>query len=380
MVAVEQLARREFLKRIGVGASATGFSIMGFPIASFSQTRQRAPPTEQDRLRNVVLSYLAQPKFRTPDFLEQLTGTKAELRVYNLDEDMLYFSIPVEQFNEQTTLANLTKRPNLVEFGKLQGDRLFLGDYRLRKPGHYFFRFPAKDFLVDKNKRIKINFKSAQYTMTMDELLDFAENRSIYGGFLKAETERYRSGPREVTVKFIANHGAFVAKSNEPSLTRLVSQLTMGATQREIVAQQLLDFVTRKIKYDGTTSIDKVEVLKRPNEVLMTGIDDCSGKVILYSSLLEQTNVDYRMLYGHLGGEGHITIAVEGNFGNRNGLSFDIGGKTYSIAETTALGFRIGESLFAKPFGIENIKHMQKPEPNSVIYDAKSGKPLPFIR
>lgn len=369
------LTRREFLKQgilLGAGATATGSTKV-----ALGQTRH--VPTEQDRLRNVVLSYLAQPKFSTPDFLEQLTRTKAELRVYNLDEDMLYFSVPAEQFNEQTTLANLTKRPDLVEFGKLQGDRLFLGDYRLRKPGHYFFRFPAKDFKVDQNKQIRVNFRSAQYTMTMDELLDFAENKSIYGGFLRAEAERYRSGPREITVKRIANHGAFVAKKGEPSLTRLVSQLTRGTSQKEAVAQRLLGLVTDEIKYDGTTSIDKIETLKRPNEVLMTRLDDCSGKVILYASLLEQTDLDYLLVYGHLDKLGHITVAVAGNFGNRNGLTFNLGGKSYAIAETTASGFRIGESRFVKPFGLTNIEQTQKPGLNSVIYDAK-GKPLPFIR
>jgi len=81
------------------------------------------------------------------------------------------------------------------------------------------------------------------------------------------------------------------------------------------VAQRLLDFVTEELDYDPSDAISGIEVLKRPNEVLMTKSSDCSGKVILYASLLEQTNIDYRLVYF----DGHIAVAVEGEYGNRNG-------------------------------------------------------------
>ena len=88
-------------------------------------------------------------------------------------------------------------------------------------------------------------------------------------------------------------------------------------------------------------------MLKKPNEVLMTRGSDCSGKVILYSSLLEQTEVDHRLIYA----DGHITVAVEGNYGDWNNMNFNIGDKVYSIAETTAKGFIIGSSRLQTHIG-----------------------------
>ena len=158
-------------------------------------------------------------------------------------------------------------------------------------------------------------------------------------------------------------------------MERLVSSLTKNESTDEGKTQKLLDFVTEELKYDYSDANSSAEVLKRPNEVLMTGGSDCSGKVILYASLLEQTDVDYRLVYIN----GHITVAVEGNYGNRNGLSFNIGDTTYSIAETTAKGFQTGRSRLSRNLEIEDIKYIQRPGKDSKIYDAKTGKPLPFL-
>ena len=330
---------------------------------------------EDNQLRNTVLSYLSEPKFSNSDFMEQITGTNAELQMLDLREEMVYLSIPERQFKKEA-LGELAVNPNLVEFGRtangeFSGSRIELGDYVLKKPGNYFFRFPSNNFRVDKTDTVSIPYRSANYSLNMQELQDFLSNKSVFGGHLYADTGTDRYGRHQL----IANHGAFVAKKNESSLERLVGLLTRNKNTDEGKTQKLLDFVTKELKYDYSDANSNAEVLKRPNEVLMTGGSDCSGKVILYASLLEQTGVDYRLVYINE----HITVAVEGDYGNRNGLNFNIGDTTYSIAETTARGFQIGHSRLTQNLGIEDIKYIQRPGEDSKIYDAKTGKALPFF-
>lgn len=330
---------------------------------------------EDNQLRNTVLSYLSEPKFSNSDFMEQITGTNAELQMLDLREEMVYLSIPERQFKKEA-LGELAVNPNLVEFGRtangeFSGSRIELGDYVLKKPGNYFFRFPSNNFRVDETDTVSIPYRSANYSLNMQELQDFLSNKSVFGGHLYADTGTDRYGRHQL----IANHGAFVAKKNESSLERLVGLLTRNKNTDEGKTQKLLDFVTKELKYDYSDANSNAEVLKRPNEVLMTGGSDCSGKVILYASLLEQTGVDYRLVYINE----HITVAVEGDYGNRNELNFNIGDRTYSIAETTARGFQIGHSRLTQNLGIEDIKYIQRPGEDSKIYDAKTGKALPFF-
>jgi len=154
--------------------------------------------------------------------------------------------------------------------------------------------------------------------------------------------------------------------------------LTSSCGTKEEMSQKLLDFVTKDIKYDFDAHEEGVEQLKRPDEVLMTKKSDCSGKAILYASLLEQIGVDYRLIYF----KGHISLAIEGDFKDNNSLSFSIGGKTFTMAEVTAKGFIIGDSILATPDGkllrIKDMLYFQKPGLGSKIYDAKTGKPLQF--
>ncbi|MAG48014.1 hypothetical protein CL617_05390 [archaeon] len=338
------------------------------------QQQPKKQPDKNKRLRQIILNYMAQPKFSNSDLMEQITGTKAELEIFDMDESMLYFSIPTEDYREED-LKKLS--PNDVEFGRtndgeFMGGRLKLGDYIFNSPGNYFFRFPAKDFEVDPLDEINIKFRNSKYNLTMEELQRFAENSSIYGGSLRVETSRDAVSR---TVNTFSNHGALVARKGETSLERLVSSIVSNNSSKEQTAQELLDFVTREIKYDGTDNILNSELLKRPNEVLMTKESDCSGKAILYASLLEQTDIDYMLIYT----DDHISVAVEGDFKDQNRMSFTSNKKRYSIAETTARGFKIGRSRLNRALGAEEIKYIQIPGENSKIYNARTGQPLSFL-
>ena len=353
--------------------------VMGVPGCNNIESKNNAGTVavvqdrQQSGLRDVVLSYLSQPKFSNPDFLKQITGTDAEFQMLDLKDEMVYLSIPKSNCSKDT-FKELTLNLDAVEFGKtangdISGDRIRLGDYILRKSGSYFFRFPIDDFRVDESDMININYKSTNYSLTMQELQDFADKKSIYGGDLKAVTSIDKQGVYHIVI----NHGAYVAKKGEKSLERLVDSLTGDENLKERKAQKLLDFVTRELKYDYSDVNPDYEIMKRPNEVLMTKGSDCSGKIILYASLLEQTNTDYRLIYM----DDHIAVAVEGDYSDRNELDFNLGDKIYSIAETTANGFQIGASMLN--MNIADIKYIQKPGLESKIYNAKTGDVLPFF-
>src|SRR6185503_11480355 len=175
---------------------------------------------------------------------------------------------------------------------------------------------------------------------------------------------RARSGQsREGLPVIFANHGAFVARPEETSLHRFVGELTRdipvdGEGGRELRVQRVLDFVSREITYDLREASYNFEMLKRPNEVLMTGVSDCSNKAILLGSLLEQLGEDYLFVYT----PDHITVAVrQGSFPARNGLSLEWEGQTWLIAEGTVPGFRIGVDRVREEERLKQFQHVQRP-------------------
>jgi hypothetical protein len=361
--------RRELLKNAG---------LVGLLMAIDGCKKSEAPKQEpikpvdekEERLRNAVLSYLSQPKFASSDFAQQITGTSISLEMYYVDTKVAYFSIPINKYKHPDTLTKLTKDIEKVRFGQPQNGRLVLDTLSFSGKGKHFFKFPSDDFKVDPKKVLRYNFRNLQYTITMNELMDFIDNKTVYGGNLKFITGYSGNIP-----KVLINHGAYVGVKGEDSLERLVAKITKGARSKEDKSQRLLDFTTQQLKYNDSDANSSVEIMKRPNEVLMTKGSDCSGKVILYSSLLEQTDVDYRLIY--LPRKKHISVAVAGNFRDTNGYSFKIGNKTYHAAETTAKGFKIGESILNESLDLESIDYLQKPNEVSVITD-KSGKKVDF--
>ncbi len=324
----------------------------------------------EEKLRNIVLSYASDPQFSGSGFLSKITGTSIKLELYDLDKERIYLSVPSTKYNAET-LNKLAKDQNQVSFarnsdGSYQGTSLKLEGLILNRPGNYFFAMPAENLRIDKKARLNINLGGINYNPSLQELSDLLSNKKVYGGSLF-----FNSSP-----KVSANHGAYVAKKGEPSLTRLISKLIERNDNIGRRAQKLLDFVTGNMKYNYGEANGDVEVLKRPNEVLMTRGSDCSGLVILYASLLEQAGIDYKIIYSNT--LGHVTVAVEGNYENTNGLTFNFG-KNYSIAETTVKGFIIGQTSVKPTIELKDITYFQKPGNNSFIYDGRTGNTIDFL-
>ncbi len=314
------------------------------------------------RLRDAMISYMSEPIFRNRDFVQQITGTEADLKLYDMDEQELYFTINKKDFDSSTTLNKLTIDIKRVDFGSEQNGDVFLGAYTLKGTTRFLFRFPRNDFKPDSTKSITIKLVDGLgYIISMNELADFADDKSIYGGKTNSEISAN---------KYLANHGAFVGIKNEPSLKRLCDKIITDKNNKEKTAQELLDFVTRNIVFSEKEAGGGFEILKRPNEVLMTGKSDCSGLTILYASLLEQTGINYRLVYF----PGHIAVAVEGIFHNKNNTIIKYDNVVYSLAETTIRGFRIGITELLKKDLTSEVTFIQKPGKDSKIINVKTGE------
>ena len=311
---------------------------------------------------NAVLGYIFGGGSINKKFTKQITGTNTNAKFYDLNDGKVYFSIDKEKFNK-TTLEKLTLNPEEVEFGTRNGEEVFLGDYKFADKNSKIFRFASENFRINKENKIKIDYGNITYDANSKELASYIENEKICGGNLTFKAEKNI---------VIANHGAFVLADKEASLERLVNQIINKGDTNKIKSQKLLEFVTSKIKYDQAQSVANYETLKRPNEVLMTKTADCSGKSILYASLLKQAGIDCKLIYM----PSHITIATEGNFKDENNLEFNYEGKSYSIAETTIKGFEIGGTRINYSLG--DIIGMQKPSKGEQVYNFKTGEPMKF--
>src|SRR6185369_13579835 len=239
-----------------------------------------------------------------------------------------------------------------------------------------FFKTPVDNIKFDTGTVLKFPFKEATYTLDMHELEDFLRNKSIFGGRMNARMDQTRDGRPVI----FANHGAFVANPQEPSLRRFVDDLTRDIQPgtegaREARVQRVLDFVSREIKYDLRETTYNFELLKRPNEVLMSGESDCSNKTILLGSLLEQLGEDYLFVYT----PDHITVAVkQRNFPAGNGLFLGWQGQVWLIAEGTAPGFRIGVDHVMQEAHLKQFQHVQRPRDRDIIFDLATGHQLSF--
>jgi hypothetical protein len=266
-----------------------------------------------------------------------------------------------ESHSMQSTIANFATDPSRVVYGEeLKKSKHFsTGAANLGGANKCPLLIPVNNLRLNPYTTLELKFSTAVYTISVKELGGFLADKSIYGGPMRIfSKDRIQ---REMNV--FGNHGAFVAKPNEPSLMRLAGALTSnislyGQNAREQRVQNLLDFVSSDITYDQTEANFKGEVLKRPEETLMARRGDCSSKTILLASLLEQIGEEYRLVY-YLD---HITVAVrKGNFASANGLTFSREGETWMIAESTVPGFIIGETKVENTLIFSGIQYVQRP-------------------
>ena len=348
--------------------------------AATAKRRQLVERTADERTRDAVLSCLAQPGFVGTKVSEQVLGA-VHFELLQVSDKEVYFSAPApEKVGEpfESLVARFIIDPKRIVMAQDDAGRLRLGRYSLLRSDekNVFFKTPVDNIKFDSATVLKFPFKQATYTLDMHELEDFLMNKSIFGGRMNARMEQTRDGRPVI----FANHGAFVANPQETSLRRFVEELTRdiqpdSAGAREARVQRVLDFVSREIQYDLRETTYNFELLKRPNEVLMSGESDCSNKAILLGSLLEQLGEDYLFVYT----PDHITVAVkQGGFPASNSLFIGWQGEVWLIAEGTAPGFRIGVDHVREESRLKRFQHVQRPRDRDVIFDLATGRQLSF--
>lgn len=326
-------------------------------------------------IRENMIFMLAQPSFSGEEFRRQLIG-EGRIEKYRWREKEAYLTFPEsaeEDFQEflRTYVVDLSK----VDFGTVEDGRIKIDDYTLTPSpvAKRFFKTTSDNLRLDTTKSLIFPFAAVNYTVSLDELSNFANNSQLYGGKMVAKVPERRDEPQMV----FANHGIMVTKPGEPSLKRLIEDLLRDvADDREARIQRLVDFVSTDIEYSFTEAVSSREKLKRASETLMTRSADCSNKTILLASLLEQIGEEYILLYAPQ----HITVAIpQGSYANENKLDFTWDRRPWLIAETTAPGFQIGKSMVKEPNRLTNVQYIQDPKNSNVIHDAHSYRILEFF-
>lgn len=334
------------------------------------------------KMRDIILSYMGDPTFSGENFVEKLTGVAAKVEMVDFEKQMVYFSLDREDYGDETeSLIGIDS--NQIEFGRTSADgflfnteeqkSIVLGPYQYMVQDRYLFRTPAENINFSNDKVLPFLFGEVVYDLSLDELTGYLQNTPLYRGRLKVVLDKNK---RSV----FYNHGVYVAKK-EPSLERLVGRLVQAHDSMEVKVQKLLDFVTNEIEYDSGESYGFVEALKRPNEVLMSGRSDCSGKVILFASFLEQVGADYRIVYTASENDmSHTFVIVAGNFPMDNQQSLALGDRNFFFAETAIEGFKIGRSVPGDNLmSNQKIVLLQRPGEDSIVTNAWTGDPLNFL-
>jgi hypothetical protein len=315
-------------------------------------------------MRENFFSYLGKDRdarFGFDEMQRQLFSGVNEI-VYDQEKGEVLFMVWECSEADPTKVQRIIDRyaidPTRVFYGESfkQKAVAFTGKTKLGWANHCPLVIPIDNIRINPYSSVEIKYATATYKISAQELADFMADKSTFSGPMRIfSKDRVQ---RELNV--FGNHGAFVAKPNEPSLTRLASSLMASGSSlsRESKIQQLLNFVSSEITYDDAEAKFKGEILKRPDETLLTRRGDCSSKTILMASLLEQIGEDYRLVYYI----DHITVAVQqGSFKNNNSLAFSREGEAWVIAETTVPGFVVGETSIENKSIFRNIQYIQRP-------------------
>ncbi|MDD2236391.1 MAG: hypothetical protein PHG65_04210 [Kiritimatiellae bacterium] len=333
------------------------------PYFSWGSTGDDPTPEE---IRETVLFHVSNMNFTPQNILQFLNGSSGVPAFFNVEQNRLYCAIPRDSYEGVNDFNLLTDHPEFIERAKREDDRLVLGDYHLKDIHSVFFSLPVEDLRIDPEAVIEINYPSATYSLRLEDLVQYYFNRNMYGTFYlnqcRRDPDRLRGKPLPLP--------AFVVYPGEPSLEALAAQLTGEDYSIEKRAQHFLDFVTREIRPDQDM-VKSCDQIKKVNEVLMTGSCGLQEAVILYASLLEQTEIDYLIVYT----DDAASILVEGDYPlQRGALVMHINGKSYHLADPTRRHFVMGQPA-GPDWQAKNIRYVQRAGINSKTFSVETGEP-----
>jgi hypothetical protein len=323
---------------------------------------EEVPEVPETPLSVVALSYLSSPALS--ELQAQLLDPEVRFVAANRRKGEVYFSLPASY--DSLRLRRLCARPDLIVKGKPVGGEIRLGKVKEADLSRQLIRFPYQHFRVDSSRVLRRQWGTYTYELTLPQLRDLHKARTLYNSPAIFAYELF-DGTRT-----IANHVAPIALPGEPSLTAFVQQLLPDSLPPEAQAQRLLDFVTEEIDYEFH---GRREIFMKPHETLLHGQSDCSGKVVLFASLLEQIDYPYLLVYL----DNHICVGLPGDFSPQNGLYFDHDSVRYAIAETTVAGFEIGQTRLVEPITEAEIRFLQAPGHQSKLYHFTRGDSIGFL-
>ena len=313
-----------------------------------------------------TVNFIAQPTFAGDYIFYKVTGAKANLEMYYYDTKQIYMTCNKQDYADDN-LKKFIINKDCVTVAKLNNGLLELDTKRYNDTSKVFFKMPVSNFKVDSTRIIETLYKNATYKITLPQIFDFTYLRSAIGGGAIAITE---------TNSHFMNHGSVVAKPNEPSLNDFVKQLTKNETNLESKAQKLLSFVSQEIEYNQDEATNGYETIKRPDEVLFTKNSDCSGKTILYASLLQQIGIKWCLFYF----EHHVCVGVAGNFKCDKPLKFKLNNTDYYLAEITDPDAIIGIDSWNGEMNAANLEYYQVSDLGSDIFNYKTNQKLEFVK
>lgn len=319
---------------------------------------------EQERLLTYedyqyhTANMIAQPRFYGDSLLYKVTGANANLEMFYVDTKKIIFSCLYNKLDD--VLSKLAINKDSVNIDRSN-------ETKIESNSKVTFNMSARNLKIDTNKIIEVKYHQASYHITIPQMVDFVTMKSNLRGGAFAVTPDGHT---------MISHGVAVSIKGEKSLTDLVNQLVDKTKSIEVSAQTLLDFVTNEIEYSDAEATSGGETIKRPDEILFTRNSDCSGKTILYASLLQQTKAKWCILYYNK----HVCIGVAGNFQTKNTSKISIDGVDYYLAETTAPNAKIGEDYWNGKLKADYLEFYQLPENGVDIIDYQTKKPLEFLK
>lgn len=316
-----------------------------------------------DDYKAFAANIMSQPKFYGEDIVKKITDTDFKIKTYYYDTRVIYAFIDKKLFDTQ--IKKFVIDIDSINIGQISGNSIWLGNHYINDSNQVLFKTDAKNLNIDRQKPIQIKFKDATYTTNLEDIHAFINMDNLIKGGIYAVDKKGVA---------LVSHGSAVAKNDIKSLKDFALKLTEHAKTNEEKAQILLDFVTLEIEYNFDEAYAFLETIKRPNEILFTKNSDCSGKSILYASLLQQVGIDWCLAYYYR----HINVGIAGNFNPKNPVKFNFKNKEYFIAETTAPASKIGEDEFKSKLNAQFIEYVHNPNRDKYIYNYKTKEPLEY--
>ncbi|NCD33001.1 MAG: hypothetical protein EOL87_06215 [Spartobacteria bacterium] len=312
-------------------------------------------------IRMAAAYYMLRPDFVPRDYITTTLGMEGALLGWDSDDHKLYFSLDLKDFSKKKTPRKLSLDPSLVDVSRPVGGIMRLGKYEARNDNEIIVCLPFDQWKLDRHIMYHQAFKLAVYSISISEWTTFYENRCVYDALF---VNTCRKQP-EIARADSRNMGAFVTMRGEGSLRRLVQQVTDVNQAPEKVAQELLDFVASECICIRRLAWPRLDEIKKANETLLLKKGTSVDLAILYASLLEQTTIDYILLYT----EHDAYVAVRGNYGDDPAaLTLIVNGKKYHLADTTHKDSVIGRAGVDE-LDVDDICEIQRAGINSKVYD-----------